>query len=228
MNCLSKTLIILVLTSTVSIRSFAEGIPTIDVAAIGQMVLQMKEMQRQYDQMLAQYQELIKQNEQLIEITSKLEGFSGLEELLRNESELDLWPELEGIDLSDFSIEKMPAGAMQIYQNRGFAANCSTKKAAAQEECQKRGAFLATNEYLYQQAITNNQKRVNQINSLIDAIKNCKTAKEAADLQSRIQGEMALIQASQIKTQLIKSSLDSAMQAAKEEEKNRINTFLFN
>ena len=73
----------------------------------------------------------------------------------------------------------------------------------------------------------NTQKRITNIESMIDQIDKSTTAKETADLQARIQAEIGLVQVSQMKTQLMRDRLDSAMQNLHAQEKIKMHKFLF-
>lgn len=206
----------------------AGGIPTIDAAAIAQMVKQFIHMEKEYKQMLEEFAELQQQTEELTNIKDRLEGITGMADMLRQEHVLELFPELTGVeDFVDYGLGDMPAGALKIYKQRGFFEACSATKGDNRKLCESSGAYLATAEYAFNSAMKNTQKRITNIESMIDQIDKSTTAKETADLQARIQAEIGLVQVSQMKTQLMRDRMDSAMQNLRAQEKIKMHKFLF-
>lgn len=200
--------------------ALAAGIPTIDVAAIAQMVQQLMQMKQQYEQMLKDY-------EQLQEMTSKLEGVSGKGSLEIGEELVELFPELKDLDLSSISVANLPSGAQSIYNERDLGAACKTLVPASRKLCESSQALIALKEYSFNEAAKNTEKRIERIEKLIATIENSQTSKEIADLQARIQGELALIQVAQINTQLQKERIESVERAIQQQRKNEVKRFFF-
>lgn len=212
----------LVLSCALSIlpAAHAGGIPTIDVAAIAQMLQQLNQMKQQYEQMLKDY-------EQLKEMTSKLEGVSGKGSLEVGEELVELFPELKDLDLSSISVANLPSGAQSIYNARDLGAACQTLVPASRKLCESHQSLIALKEYAFDEAAVNTQKRIDRIDRLISEIDNSQTSKEIADLQARIQGELAMIQMVQINTQLQKERLESVERSIQQQRANEVKRFFF-
>ena len=200
--------------------AYASGIPTIDVAAIAQMLQQLNQMKQQYEQMLKDY-------EQLKEMTSKLEGVSGKGSLEIGEEIVELFPELKDLDLSKISVANLPGGAQSIYNERDLGALCKTLVPASRSLCESSQSLIALKEYTFDEAAKNTQKRIERIDKLIAEIDSSQTSKEIADLQARIQGELAMIQMAQINAQLQKERLESVERSIQQQRKNEVKRFFF-
>ena len=227
---IKKTLLTLAVLGAMQLNStaFSAGIPTIDAAAIAQMVKQFMQMEKEFEQLLEQYKELQRQTEELTGVNDKLEGISGMADIFRNEESLELFPELvDIISLEDFGPSNMPSGAQDIYNKRGFDEACSGISGEMKTLCERSGAYLATNEYSYNAALQNTAKRIANLEQMIDKIGEAQTAKQIEDLQARIQAELGLIQVAQIKAQLSRDRMQSAMAGLQQQRNIKMKNYFY-
>ena len=211
---LKKMVSVLAISVMLEGSAFASGIPVVDAAAISQMVNQILEMQKQYQMLTDQYEKMKEQYDQLKTITSKLDGVTDLYNFLRDEDNLQMFPEFyEG--LSDLTFDTLEAGAKVIYQQRGYDKQCEGLGEPLKSHCESENSLLATKEYEFIENAKKVKDRIGNLNAMLDEIKNCQTAKEIQDLQARIQGELGMIQIANVQVELSKNTLDAVIDGVK-------------
>lgn len=195
--------------------SQASGIPTLDAAAISQAVTQFEQLVKEYQMLQQQYETLQQQYNQLKTITNKLSGISSIDELLRFDWEqLSMFPEFYD-NVWDYSTTVMESGAQQIYNLRNFAAKCEGIDDTLKENCEQISAYTASAEYQFVTAQKKLKERMGTINSLIDEIGECETAKEIADLTARINSEAAYLQLADMQVEISRKTLEAAIDGAR-------------
>lgn len=214
MNALKKSFVACAVALLLPQTSFAEGIPTVDAAAIGQMVNQIIEMQKQYQMLTDQYEKMKQQYDQLKEMTSKLEGITDIADLVRNADKVQQIPKFYE-DLTTFSTEVMETGAKAIYELRGYSKKCEGLSPELKEICEQENAYEASREHQVVENIKKIKDRMGNLDTLMDEIKNCQTAKEIQDLQARIQAEMGVIELGNMQIELSKETFEAALEGAK-------------
>ncbi len=203
----------------------ASGIPVIDAASITQAVLQITELQKQYEMLTSQYEQLQKQYSQLQTITNKIEGLSGANDLLRFDwSKLSMFPEFYD-DLTDYSVDVMETGAKAIYELRGYDAKCEGLDTTLQDICKQEYAYSASREYQFIESMKKIEDRMDSIDSLIDQIGQCETAKEIADLQARIEAETAYLQLANMQAEISKATFEASIDGAKRAREAKITKY---
>ncbi len=198
----------------------ATGIPTVDAAAISQMVQQVVEMQKQYQMLTDQYENMVKQYNQLKDMTSKLEGISSISDLMRYEEKLELFSEYYD-KMYATGIDFMSSGAKAVYTMRGYDDLCEGLPESLKEGCKLEYAWEASAEYEFTQSLQKINARTPIVADLIEAIKTWATAKEIADLQARIQAELGMIEIAGVKVELNKKTLEAAINGAKRVQQAR-------
>ena len=214
MNALKKTVTACAAALLLPQASFAAGIPTVDAAAIGQMVNQIIEMQKQYQMLTDQYEKMKQQYDQLKEMTSKLEGITDVADLVRNADKLEQLPQFYE-DLLTFTTDRMEDGAKVIYEMRGYAKQCEGLSPELKEICEQENAYEASREHQVVENIEKIKDRMGNLDTLMDKIKDCQTSKEIQDLQARIQAEMGVIEIGNMQVELSKQTLEAAIEGAR-------------
>ncbi|GAA5091673.1 type IV secretion system protein [Paenalcaligenes hermetiae] len=152
---------------------WAQGIPTIDKAAITQFVQQVAHMKEQIDNQIAQINEL----------KAQVEAVTG--------------QRAKGSLYRTNVPDRIPSEWSEIYQLAGVSIDHLKDPKAAVDEAELKGLAV-----IYEQsevALTDTQLRLDNINALMDQINVTTDIKDSADLQSRIAAEQAIIANNQIK-----------------------------
>ena len=226
MKKLRYALIAAVMTSVLPLQVQASGIPVIDAAAISQAVTQLIELQKHYQMLKDQYDTLKDQYDQLKEMTSKLEGITDVADLVRNADSLEQFPEFYE-NMTGFTVEMMESGARAIYEMRGYADKCKNLGEGLKEICEQENAYTASREYQVVENLKKVKERMGNLDTLMDKIKNCETAKEIQDLQARIQAEMGVIEIGNMQVELSKETFEAAIEGARRMEEARRNRFMY-
>lgn len=201
MNKHLKALMLSSVIATSSSNVFAQGIPVMDASSIAQALIQVEEMRKQY--------------EQATEHLDSVTGSRNLGDLLRN-------PELRGY---------LPDNMKDVYDDMagtgldGSAEDIFEREAVDEpfEEARDRiyereGRQAATDKAAGQRAFEGTSERFDQVDQLTSEISNTEDMKEIAELQARLQGEMAAIQVEMNRVQLM-TMLSTAEQRLADEEK---------
>ena len=140
-----------------------------------------------------QYQQMVEEFQQLEETYRSLNGARGMEELVNN-------PEIRKYLPEDY------AGVLQQgYGNwlelRQLLESIEGNKSIYDRTRDK----LAIDEAMTQEAYRQASKRIQDIQVLLDKLKDTPDAKDIADLQGRIQAEQAMIQNERVKLSMLQS-----------------------
>lgn len=170
----------------------ASGIPTVDAAAIAQMVQQLMQLQQMYAQLQQQYQTAV----------NTLNNFTGSRGLGMLYYDLNLRQFIPSNYRSVMAnIVSMGKGGLtekgrEVYESMNLQVNCADKKGEALASCEKKQANFAQTQAFLKEAEEKVQQRQNNVESLLQEINNTTDAKAIADLQARIQAETALLDVS--------------------------------
>ena len=207
MNKLKVALIFFVFLST---RVFASGIPTVDAAAITQMVNQILEMQKQYKQMQKDYEQYTKMNH-------NMSGISGNGNIFNEDAINDLFHNYEeAIDnVIKMGAEGLEGEAKKIFDIKDLGARCKTLAPTAKDLCEKDAALTAVMEASYKKSLDTIERRRDNINKLLKQTLQAQSQKQIADLQVRMQGEVAFLQAQQIKAEATFNYINAQQEAVK-------------
>ena len=140
-----------------------------------------------------QYQQMVEEFQQLEETYRSLNGARGMEELVNN-------PEIRKYLPEDY------AGVLQQgYGNwlelRQLLESTEGNKSIYDRTRDK----LAIDEAMTQEAYRQASKRIQDIQVLLDKLKDTPDAKDIADLQNKIQAEQAMIQNERVKLSMLQS-----------------------
>jgi len=188
----------------------AQGIPVMDASSIAQAILQVQELQRQFEQA----------RDHLDSVT----GSRNLGDLLRN-------PDLRGYlpdDMKDVYDDLAGSGldgtAQEIFDRQAVDEPFGDARDRLYE---RPGRQAATDKAVGQRAFEGTSERFNQVEQLTSEISNTEDMKEIAELQARLQGEMAAIQVEMNRVQLM-TMLSAAEQRLAEEERRNYSMEILN
>ena len=222
---LKKSLGTLVLTAALTTTHpgivAAAGIPVVDAAAIGQMVNQITEMQKQYQQMLRDY-------EQMKQTNTNLSGVSGIGELFSDtQNALELFPDFQSEinNIASQGIAALNSKARDIYNRLNLGAKCASLGTEFKKLCEKDAAFTASRSAAYEEAQLRMNKRNEQLENLMRQIERADSAKNIADLQARISSELGYLQIQQTKLAVNEASLRAAQDALKAQKQEATRSF---
>lgn len=199
----------------------AAGIPVVDAAAIGQMVTQITEMQKQYQQMLLDY-------EQMKQTNTNLSGVSGIGELFSNTAEaLELFPDFQNEinNIASQGVNALNDKARAIYNRLNLGAKCAALDSEFKKLCEKDAAFTASRSAAYEEAQQRMTKRNEQLEDLMRQIERADSAKNIADLQARISSELGYLQIQQTKLAINEAGLQAAREALRAQEEEAVDNF---
>lgn len=197
--------------STMSAPVMASGVPTVDVAAIAQMVQQFKMLEQQLTNMKDQ----LKQAENQVKAMT---GTRGMEQVLRGDNQYipTSWQEtlaqMNGGQIGDLA-KSIKDNASRVdpqllnqlltsdtaATSTGFANSAASAQASAGQSYELSG------------------QRMGRLSALMDEIGSATDAKAIADLQARISVEQAMLQNETIKMQALAQSA-SAQQAIQQQQ----------
>jgi len=168
---------------------YASGIPTLDAASIVQLQMQLTQLQEQVTTAKSQLDEARR-------MYDSVTGIRGLGDVLRNPELRKYLPEdmLKIYDAaSQGGLEGIQGGIDAILRSELFDANIETAAAQGQVIERERKA-AATAKAQGQKAYEGAQKRLEQIEGLMNEISKTQDQKAIDELQARIAGEQASIQ----------------------------------
>lgn len=214
---MKKTKLAIIFSIFISTQSFSDGIPTIDVAAIGQIVVQIQELQKQYEQMLKDYEQYKQMNENMM-------GVSGLGNILNEDKLTDLLPDFKAEieTIINNGISSLEGKAREILESQKLDYRCQFLTNSEKTICEKNAGLLAVQQASYSQSLEIIEQRRNNINKLLNEASNAKTQKQISDLQVRVQGEVAFLQAQQIKADMTKNYIAQQKAALEVQQKEVI------
>lgn len=180
------------------------GIPTIDIAAITQAIMQVQAWSQQYQQMTQQFQQLQQQFQQMEAMTNKLDGARSLGSILNDPAiKAALPPEMR--DSAQMLLNPSALGTSQANINgilASFGVSTTVDANAGKQPADVLGKAQAI--------LTSAQQRQTQLQNLALRVDGSVDAKESMDLLNRNTLEVASITNQQIQAQ---ASLEAARQA---------------
>lgn len=147
------------------------GIPVIDAASLADDITNEVSNLAQYVQ---QYNALVQQYNQALAQYNSLNGIRSFQALFND----------------PVARQYLPANWAQTYQAATYAANCTQSDMGAKAACIATAKQSADNSMIAQMQVQIAQRRQN-IQDLINQLGNAPDAKDTADLQARISGEVA-------------------------------------
>lgn len=187
------------------------GIPTIDLAAVGQAILQVQSWAQQYQQMVESLQQMQQQY-------SNLNGIRNMGSLVNNPDSRNYLPDnyqaILNNGVGQWSSIRDASKVFDISQTSllGNSDTANAFNATAKQSALNRAAA--------ELAYSTSSQRFANIQVLLDKVNDAPDAKDMADLQGRIQAEQVMMQneANKLQTlQLLASAQrDLQMQQAKE------------
>jgi type IV secretion system protein VirB5 len=192
--------------------AFASGVPTVDVAAIAQMIQQFQMLEKQ----LTNMQDQLKQAEQQVNAVT---GKRGMEKMLRNEAE-GLIPTNWQETLAQMNGGKIGNLAQSIKQNASRVDSGLLNRLLPAESASASDSFAnsaANAQATAGQAYELSGQRFTRLQKLMDEIGNTTDAKGIAELQARIGVEQAILQNETIKMQALAQTA-SAQQAIQQQQ----------
>lgn len=140
-----------------------------------------------------QYQQMVEEFQQLEETYRSLNGARGMEELVNN-------PEIRKYLPEDYA-DVLQQGYGNWLELRQLLESTEGNKSIYDRTRDK----LAIDEAMTQEAYRQASKRIQDIQVLLDKLKDTPDAKDIADLQGRIQAEQAMIQNERVKLSMLQS-----------------------
>lgn len=198
--------------------SYAQWV-VIDPAAIAEAVTQTAKMEEQYTKMKEQLDQLKKTYQSLNGMRSTSDLLK--DDLLKQAVPLDYQKLLDAMDgKGGASI----SGKMDAFtkKNQTIACDKTALTAAEKKTCTDKWATLATQNAMGQSGYDAAYKELENIKTMLDAIKKTKDPKEIADLQARLMLQQIKGQNESNKMQAFQIMVNAKEKAAQEDQKNQI------
>lgn len=193
----------------------ASGIPTVDAAAIAQMVQQLTQLQQMYSQLQAQYNTAV----------SQLNNFTGTRMLgtihydtnLRNLIPLDARQRLNAV---------MNGGALsdlgkQIFDRLGLGESCEQFEGEVKQQCLRTQNFKAEQQAVLEEGQTRVNERLENVEALMGRINSATDAKAIADLQARIQVEQVALESSKLAAEFQQAQFSKQAEEVEKQAKQK-------
>lgn len=188
--------------------ALASGIPTVDAAAIAQMVQQLTQMQQMYSNMVQQYNTAV----------NTLQNFTGTRGLglvdynlnLRSLIPTSARSRLNGIMNGTSSLSSL---GRDIFNRLKLGDACSNLDGEVKQNCLRAREFEAEQQAVLEEAANTANQRLQNIESLMSRINTATDAKSIADLSARIQAEQVALQSSQLAAQFQQAQMDKQKRA---------------
>lgn len=188
-----KTVMVATAITTAQITFFAstaqaQGIPTYDNTAVLQAIEQFKRMKEQLDTARQQLSEAQR-------LHDSMSGTRGLGDLLRNNDLREFLPEdMAAIydSTNRGGLEGIQGGIDEVLRNERIST--SNPHEAQQSVLQREREMAAANKAMGQKAYEGAQKRLDQVEQLMNEISDTQDQKAISELQARLSGEQAAIQ----------------------------------
>ena len=195
---------------------FASGIPTVDVSAITQAVLQLQQLQQAYQTQLQQYNTAVNQ---LKNFTGN-RGFGTLKyDLnLRNLIPQDVQSRLNSILRGTGTLSNL---GKQFFEKFELGKACEQLEGEPKEYCLRSQNYKAETAAALQQGQNTVAQRLQNIESLMSKINEAEDAKAIADLSARIQAEQVALNASQFAAQFQQAQMAQQSKALEEAAKKK-------
>lgn len=188
----------------------ASGIPTVDAAAIAQMVLELQELQKAY-QMYTQ---------QLDSLKSTYNNFTGSRGLgmLNYDSQLrQFMPDNFQSQMQSVlqnGVSAMSSKAKDIYTSMKLGEYCDSLGESQRTLCQKEQASFAEYQANILMAKDRALQRLSTIETLMNEINHATDMKSISDLQARIDSEVASLKAAEYVSRTQQAAMERQMQKA--------------
>jgi len=196
-----KRMKFLLVTAVVCLASPVQaGIPTADIPGNIRGVVEFIQTIEQWKKELEMYQKQFQQMEQQVKAITGGRGLGvfGLDPKFKNYLPEDWRDAYEGLKKGGKS--GLSGKAKEIYDGMVEAKWCDNHTDAdVKQTCQAKVALTATKKMFFDDAQKKATERTTQIQSLLQKAGTTKDDKEIAEIQARIQGEVALLQNEQMK-----------------------------
>ena len=198
--------------------AFASGIPTVDAAAIAQMVQQLTQMQQMYSNMVQQY--------------NTLQNFTGTRGLglvdynlnLRSLIPTSARSRLNGIMNGTSSLSSL---GRDIFNRLKLGDACSNLDGEVKQNCLKAREFEAEQQAVLEEAANTANQRLQNIESLMSRINTATDAKSIADLSARIQAEQVALQSSQLAAQFQQAQMNKQNELVRQQAEREAHQKMF-
>lgn len=202
--------------------ALASGIPTVDAAAIAQMVQQLTQMQQMYSNMVQQYNTAV----------NTLQNFTGTRGLglvdynlnLRSLIPTSARSRLNGIMNSTSSLSSL---GRDIFNRLKLGDACSNLDGEVKQNCLKAREFEAEQQAVLEEAANTANQRLQNIESLMSRINTATDAKSIADLSARIQAEQVALQSSQLAAQFQQAQMNKQNELVRQQAEREAHQKMF-
>lgn len=201
--------------------ALASGIPTVDAAAIAQMVQQLTQMQQMYSNM-----------EQYNTAVNTLQNFTGTRGLglvdynlnLRSLIPTSARSRLNGIMNGTSSLSSL---GRDIFNRLKLGDACSNLDGEVKQNCLKAREFEAEQQAVLEEAANTANQRLQNIESLMSRINTATDAKSIADLSARIQAEQVALQSSQLAAQFQQTQMNKQNELVRQQAEREAHQKMF-
>ena len=191
--------------------ALASGIPTVDAAAIAQMVQQLTQMQQMYSNMVQQYNTAV----------NTLQNFTGTRGSLIPTSARS---RLNGIMNGTSSLSSL---GRDIFNRLKLGDACSNLDGEVKQNCLKAREFEAEQQAVLEEAANTANQRLQNIESLMSRINTATDAKSIADLSARIQAEQVALQSSQLAAQFQQAQMNKQNELVRQQAEREAHQKMF-
>ena len=191
--------------------SFASGIPTVDAAAIAQMVQQLTQLQQMYSQLQAQYNTAVSQ---LNAITGNRGlGMIHYDSKLRNLIPLDAQLRLNSIVRG----RALSSLGKEVFDRLNLGQACENYTGEVKENCLKSQSFVAEQQAILEETQKTVTQRLEKVELLMQQINSATDAKAIADLSARIQAEQVALSSSKLAAEFQQAQMNQQAEIVKEQ-----------
>lgn len=199
------------------------GIPTVDAAAITQMLQQLLQLQQMYQQLQQQY-------ETAVSTLNNFSGTRGLGMLYYDPNLKRFLP--EGFNdrmrsVIDSGVSALSERGLRIYNEQKMDSACSGLKNQSKLECEKIQAAKAEYQSGLETARDNVQLKYDNILKLQQAINSTTDSKAIQELSARIQSEQSTLAASQAATNYELAVANARIEQKRKDEAMKANRIFF-
>ena len=180
MKILKNTCISFSILFAATSTSYAQGIPTIDAAAIAKYVEQIAQMKTQIENQMSQIENQVSQITELKNQVTALTSMEGLENAAKN-----------------LTLNNIPAEWQEIYRTIPSHAQIDSLLSHKNYDSNNSQALLVNYTNSLDRAFSETKKRLNELNRLQEELTGAKNIKEATDIQNQIATESAAIAVAQ-------------------------------
>lgn len=212
-----KILFVIALSAGLTSGAFASGIPTVDAAAIAQMVQQLTQLQQMYSQLQAQYNTAVSQ---LNAITGNRGlGMIHYDSKLRNLIPLDAQLRLNAIVRGTGSLSSL---GKEVFDRLNLGQACENYTGEVKENCLKSQSFVAEQQAILEETQKTVTQRLEKVELLMQQINSATDAKAIADLSARIQAEQVALSSSKDAAEFQNQQAEIVKEQARQEAMKQI------